>query len=347
MRGGEKIYVYIYYKYRVSCVRFDNWFRLGKKKKKNLTKKKTTIQQYLDTRNTHTVETTTRPLPPLFRFPRGERIILITRSGRRKTKNNPKHEKSRHCRALHPSHNRRSIDIIEGLNPLNPSLRTNTPTIAQVHRRWCAHAAMCVTACRISGPFYNCYDRRGRTTFQRRPDLNATSRTNPDNSPPGAPFTFFSSAILLSLPPLSLSLWSNIYSIKSHRSSVTFFNFISSSCFPFFSPSLSFFPTFCTFSTVPWRRGLAKEPLPDQEFVLNSSSYYSLSHGKKEAFYLASPAESITGAEHGNRFSPLRNLLDIPLPSSSRTLGKLVSVFINVAMCLPGGKFDGILSRNV
>lgn len=235
MRGGEKIYVYIYYKYRVSCVRFDNWFRLGKKKKKNLTKKKTTIQQYLDTRNTHTVETTTRPLPPLFRFPRGERIILITRSGRRKTKNNPKHEKSRHCRALHPSHNRRSIDIIEGLNPLNPSLRTNTPTIAQVHRRWCAHAAMCVTACRISGPFYNCYDRRGRTTFQRRPDLNATSRTNPDNSPPGAPFTFFSSAILLSLPPLSLSLWSNIYSIKSHRSSVTFFNFISSSL-PLFFP---------------------------------------------------------------------------------------------------------------
>lgn len=106
---------------------------------------------------------------------------------------------------------------------------------------------MCVTACRISGPFYNCYDRRGRTTFQRRPDLNATSRTNPDNSPPGAPFTFFSSAILLSLspslPPFSLSLRSNIYSIKSHRSSVTFFNFISFSCFPFFLSLLSLLPS--------------------------------------------------------------------------------------------------------
>lgn len=209
---------------------------------------------------------------------------------------------------------------------------------------------MCVTACRISGPFYNCYDRRGRTTFQRRPDLNATSRTNPDNSPPGAPFTFFSSAILLSLspslPPFSLSLRSNIYSIKSHRSSVTFFNFISSSCFPFFLSSFpSPFPLSVHFprhldggEAKGW--GSAKEPLPDQEFVLNSSSYFQpFSRGKKKRSVLScfSRGKYHRGG-HGNRFSPLRNLLDIPLPSSSRTLGKLVSVFINVAMRLLGRK---------
>lgn len=211
---------------------------------------------------------------------------------------------------------------------------------------------MCVTACRISGPFYNCYDRRGRTTFQRRPDLNATSRTNPDNSPPGAPFTFFSSAILLSLspslPPFSLSLRSNIYSIKSHRSSVTFFNFISSSCFPFFLSLLSLLPSHFLYifhGTLTEKQrgegwGSAKEPLPDQEFVLNSNSYFQpFSRGKKKRSVLScfSRGKYHRGG-HGNRFSPLRNLLDIPLPSSSRTLGKLVSVFINVAMRLLGRK---------
>lgn len=69
---------------------------------------------------------------------------------------------------------------------------TPTRDRSQVHtRRWNRIHATCVTACRISGPFYNCYDRRGRTTFQRRLDLNATSRTNLDNSPTGAPFAFF------------------------------------------------------------------------------------------------------------------------------------------------------------
>lgn len=210
---------------------------------------------------------------------------------------------------------------------------------------------MCVTACRISGPFYNCYDRRGRTTFQRRPDLNATSRTNPDNSPPGAPFTFFSSAILLSLspslPPFSLSLRSNIYSIKSHRSSVTFFNFISSSCFPFFLSLLSLLPSHFLYIfhgtlTAEKQRGggvgLCKRTTARSgicpEFQQLLPAFLT---GKKKRSVLScfSRGKYHRGG-HGNRFSPLRNLLDIPLPSSSRTLGKLVSVFINVAMRLLG-----------
>lgn len=211
---------------------------------------------------------------------------------------------------------------------------------------------MCVTACRISGPFYNCYDRRGRTTFQRRPDLNATSRTNPDNSPPGAPFTFFSSAILLSLspslPPFSLSLRSNIYSIKSHRSSVTFFNFISSSCFPFFLSLLSLLPSHFLYifhGTLTEKQrgggvGLCKRTTARSgicpEFQQLLPAFLT---GKKKRSVLScfSRGKYHRGG-HGNRFSPLRNLLDIPLPSSSRTLGKLVSVFINVAMRLLGRK---------
>lgn len=57
------------------------------------------------------------------------------------------------------------------------------------------------------------------------------------------PPPFFSLSLSPSLPSLSLSLRSNIYSIKSHRSSVTFFNFISSSCFPFFLSLLSLLPS--------------------------------------------------------------------------------------------------------
>ena len=210
---------------------------------------------------------------------------------------------------------------------------------------------MCVTACRISGPFYNCYDRRGRTTFQRRPDLNATSRTNPDNSPPGAPFTFFSSAILLSLspslPPFSLSLRSNIYSIKSHRSSVTFFNFISSSCFPFFLSLLSLLPSHFLYIfhgtlTAEKQRGgaLQKNHCQIRNLSWIPTATSSLSHGgkKKRSVLSCFSRGKYHRGGHGNRFSPLRNLLDIPLPSSSRTLGKLVSVFINVAMRFLGRK---------
>lgn len=212
---------------------------------------------------------------------------------------------------------------------------------SDVRVRSYAHAAMCVTACRISGPFYNCYDRRGRTTFQRRPDLNATSRTNPDNSPAWRTFHIFS--LRHSSPPLSL--WSNIYSIKSHRSSVTFFNFISSSCFPFFS--LLSFPHFLyifhgALTTENRQRTTARSGICPEYQQLR------LSHGKKkEAFYLASSAESIAGvAERGTEIGfPRREIYWTSLfPHPPATLGKLVSVFINVAMCLPGG---GILSRNV
>lgn len=162
------------------------------------------------------------------------------------------------------------------------------------------------------------------------------------------PPPFFSLSLSPSLPSLSLSLRSNIYSIKSHRSSVTFFNFISSSCFPFFLSLLSLLPSHFLYifhGTLTEKQrgggvGLCKRTTarsgicPEFQQLLPAF----LTGEKKRSVLSCFSRGKYHRGGHGNRFSPLRNLLDIPLPSSSRTLGKLVSVFINVAMRLLGRK---------